>query len=226
MEKLENELNNITDAIDISLNEDNESKTTERINDMFSFLGDEDVPVSEIVENRDSIGVGISLKDLEDIAAYWRGESERPIIVSKITSNNFRKLKDISSVNAMYLMGKIPAYMGYLGLIEDELYKPERLMNMDTKDLLNSMDKITKVIGTINQNTTQILASVGSEDSEPNKLSDLITSLSNEKYARLREMLKLEDGDSVLDAVIKIIKERDINPESYTRLCEFLSISK
>ena len=85
---------------------------------------------------------------------------------------------------------------------------------------------INKSISSIHQDTNQTLASVGSEDSEPNKLLDLITSLSNERYARLREFLKLDDGDSILDAVIEIVKNKELNPEIYNRLKDFVNVTE
>lgn len=230
MENLENEINKIEteDAFTQGVKDEIvNDETKERISDMFEFLDDdEDIPSSEVLDNRDSIDNGISLEDIKEASAYWRGESERPITISKITSNNFQKLKDIDSLVSMYRMSKVPLLLEYQRLLEDELFKPERIMTMETKDLLNAYDKINKSISSIHQDTNQTLASVGSEDSEPNKLLDLITSLSNERYARLREFLKLDDGDSILDAVIEIVKNKELNPEIYNRLKDFVNVTE
>lgn len=183
----ESTANNILDEQNIISDEEVE----ERINGIFS---DNEIPHSDLVDKRSEYDCGIKLDDLKAMSEYMQGLRDRPVFIDKFTSNDSQRLKDANTVISMYGLNMIPTWYAYNNLIMSEIYKPERLAIMETKDLISLSNGLLKNINLVQQNASQVLQSTGyGENSEARKMVDKITSMSNEKYARLKEFINNED---------------------------------
>ena len=220
----ENSTSEVKDAVKQGIEQEILSEEMQsRIEDMFNFE-DEEIPHSDVVDNRRELDGGPTIEQLKEMTSYLTGNAGRPIFVEKLTANDSQRLKDMSTVTAMYGIGMLPVMYSYNNMIMEELYKPERIINMETKDLINLSSGLLKNIQLLQQNASQTIQATGyGENSEARKMVDLITSMSNEKYARTREILSLEDGDNLLVRVTEVIKNKDNDPQTYERLKTLLN---
>lgn len=209
MSSLDDELKNVDvqkdniDCSDLLSDEELESNIKSIFEDSSESEG------SSIVDNRSTLNGGPTIEELKSFTDYMQGKCERPVFVEKYTANDSERLKEACSVMAVYEMSLVPVMLSYNAMVMNELYNRERLSALDTKDLISLSNGLIKSINGIQQNANQTLASTGySDKSITHLIADKLTSISNEKYARLKELLNLSDSD--YDRIKEFLNNKDI----------------
>lgn len=151
-----------------------------------------DVPLDPMIEERQSLKVGLTPEDIKTLYSYISGEGEKPLFLDKFATDSEGRLKDMVLIMQLIQLSRLPMLTALQSQIQERLFSPENLYSMEISDLTKASGSVTKEVETILKTSTdaiQMITQFGTLNSEYRKLIDAILLLPEDKLNRIKEIV-------------------------------------
>ena len=181
---------------------DNTSILKEELEDDIDFNTVPENPTEEVSEldpiivQRHELATGISPSDLKDLVSYMNGTGAKPIFIDRYTSDAEGRFKDMIMACSQVQMQRVPLLTALQGQVQERLFSPENLYDMDSQTLSATMNNLSKEInGIINTsvNALQITSQFGTLNSEYRRILDRMMMLPEDNLNKIKELLFSDD---------------------------------
>lgn len=175
----------INDAIIPEQAELNEENLEEQLEQEIDFNkipenvdnGYEDMSLDPVIEQRKDLNVGLTPEDIKDLYLYVSGKGEKPLYIDKFTSDAEGRLKDMTLVMAQLQLAQIPTLTALRNQVQERLFAPENLYDMDSKTLSATMSNLTKDIQNIIDGSIKAIQTTSQFGTLNSKYRDLVNSM-------------------------------------------------
>lgn len=156
----------------------------------------EEKPLDVVLEKRNELTIGLTPEDIQALFDYIAGKGEKPLFVDKFMSDTEGRLKEMSSIMTLLQLSRIPVLTALTNQVQERLFDPSNLYDMDSKTLSATMTNLNKDIMNIldvSIKTVQNNSQFGSLNNEYRKLLDSMMMLPADKLDKIRELVMKED---------------------------------
>lgn len=156
----------------------------------------EEKPLDVVLEKRNQLSIGLTPEDIQDLFNYIAGKGEKPLFVDKFMADTEGRLKEMSSIMTLLQLSRIPVLTAQVNQVQDRLFDPSNLYDMDSKTLSATMTNLNKDIMNIldvSIKTVQNNSQFGSLNNEYRRLLDSMMMLPADKLDKIRELVMKED---------------------------------
>lgn len=172
----------------------NHELTEEEINQMVDNILNA-VQLPEVIEKKDEINaeLGLTPEDLKSLYRYLSGKSnEKPQFLDRYLAGSTNKLIDFQHVMTLIRLSQIPQLAAMNASIQQRLYSPENLINMDAKDLSTASANINREMSDILNNATksiELMNSLGRIDNRYQSLIDKLLVVPDDVLSQIEHLL-------------------------------------
>ena len=172
----------------------NHELTEEEINQMVDNILSA-VQLPEVIEKKDEINeeLGLSPEDLKSLYRYLSGKSNvKPQFLDRYLAGSTNKLIDFQHVMTLIRLSQIPQLAAMNASIQQRLYSPENLINMDAKDLATASANINREMSDIlsaANKSIEIMNSLGRIDNRYQSLIDKLLVVPDDVLAQIEHLL-------------------------------------
>jgi len=156
----------------------------------------EEKPLDAVLVKRNELTLGLTPEDIQDLFNYIAGKGEKPLFVDKFMSDTEGRLKEMSAIMTLMQLSRIPMLTAYTNQVQERLFDPSNLYDMDLKTLSSTLTNLNKDITNIldvSMRTVQNNSQFGSLNNEYRKLLDSMMMLPEDKLEQIRELVMKED---------------------------------
>lgn len=160
------------------------------------MLNETDKPLDPLIENRDSLKVGLTPEDIKSLYEYMSGDGEKPLFIDKFTSDSEGRLKDMIYVMNLIQLSRIPTLTALQAQVQERLFSSKNLYSMNIRELTAASSNITKELQGIikaSTETFQTFNALGSLNNEYRNLLNRLMLMPEEKITRIKEIINRED---------------------------------
>ena len=152
----------------------------------------EEKELDPVLQKRNNLTVGLTPEDYQALFDYIAGKTEKPDFVDRFMTDTEGRLKEMSTIMALVQLSRIPTLTAYNNQLQERLFDPSNLYEMDLKTLSSTMTNINKDIMNILDTaikTVQTNNQFGSLTSEYRKIIDNVLMLPADKLQQIQEVL-------------------------------------
>lgn len=156
----------------------------------------EEKSLDPVLVKRNELSVGLTPEDIQDLYLYVSGKGSKPLFIDKFTSDTEGRLKDMTVIMTMTQLAQIPTLTALRNQVQERLFDPANLYDMDSKTLSATLANLDKNINAIIENSikaVQTTSQFGTLNNEYRKILDGVMMLPTEKLEMLRSAV-LEDN--------------------------------
>lgn len=196
------------ESTDTELNEEEfqfkEEDLDERLNTNqeldFDTIPDKSMEIYEdldpVIVDRAKINLGLNTEELISLINYVSGKGPKPDFIDRFTTDMTDRMKDMILVMNEVLLASIPVKVALQNQVQERLFTPQNLYDMDSKTLSATSLNLSKEIqGNMNAavNAIQVINNFGSTNSQYRQLLDRIMMLPEDKFNKIRDIVLTED---------------------------------
>lgn len=184
--------NVLTEESEKSLQESLESEIDfNKIPDTFENTFDEK-PLDIVLEKRDELTLGLTPEDIKDLYEYISGKGNKPLYIDRFTSDTEGRLKDMTLIMALIQLSQIPTLTAYRNQVQERLFDPKNLYDMDSKTLSATMTNLNKDIMNILEasiRAVQTISQFGALNNAYRKTLDELMLLPPDKLEMIHKLI-------------------------------------
>ena len=159
----------------------------------------EEKPLDQVLVKRNELSIGLSTQDIQDIFDYVSGKGPKPPCIDRFSSDAEGRLKDMTLIMSLVQLSQIPTLTALKNQVQERLFDPKNLYDMDSKTLSATMTNLNKDIMNILETsikTVQTVNQFGSLNNEYRKILDRILMLPADKFELIQKNV-LDDENSL-----------------------------
>lgn len=179
----------------IESNNQNSELSQEEIDNIVNNMLDA-VKVPEVIERKEEMDdeLGLSVEDLKSLYKYLSGKSTaKPTFLDRYLAGSQNKLIDFQHVITLIRLAQVPQLAAMNASIQQRLYSPENLLNLDVKELATASANISREISDILNNATksiELINSIGRVDSKYQSLIDKLLVVPEDVLNEIEHLLE------------------------------------
>ena len=152
----------------------------------------ENLPLDPVLEKRHELSVGLTPENIQALYEYVGGKIEKPDFIDRFMSDADGRLREMSTIMAMMQLSRIPTITAYINQVQERLFDPKNLYDMDAKTLSSTLTNLNKDIINIleaSTKTVQTNSQFGSLNNEYRAILDGIMMLPADKLNEIKILL-------------------------------------
>ena len=159
--------------------------------------GEDDEPqiTNEIIEQRNSLTIGLTPEDIQDLFDYIAGKKEKPAFVDRFMADAEGRLREMTSIMTLVQLSQLPKITALRDQALERLFSPTNLYDMDSKTLSAMVSSLSKDIFStlsISIDNIQTISQFGTLNNDYRKILDGILMLPKDKLDQVAEYIYKE----------------------------------
>lgn len=171
----------------------NNDLTPEEIDAMVNEIAGT-VKLPEVITQNEELddALGLKAEDLKQLYGYISGKEDKPLFLDKYLADSQNKLIDFQHVMTLIRLSTIPQLAAMQAMVQRALYSPEKLINVEAKDLAamssSLSSEMTNILNTANK-SIEMINSVGRIDSRYRAIMDKLLVVPEETLNQIEHLL-------------------------------------
>ena len=153
------------------------------------------VDVPDVIASKQELDaeLGLTTEDLKSLYKYLSGKSSvKPDFLDRYLAGSTTKLIDFQHVVTLLRLAQVPQLAAMKASIQQRLYSPENLLNMDMKDLVAASNSISREISdTLNSanKAIELINNYGRVDNRYQSLIDKLLVVPDDVLSQIEHLL-------------------------------------
>ena len=153
------------------------------------------VDVPDVIASKQELDaeLGLTTEDLKSLYKYLSGKSSvKPDFLDRYLAGSTTKLIDFQHVVTLLRLAQVPQLAAMNASIQQRLYSPENLLNMDMKDLVAASNSISREISdTLNSanKAIELINNYGRVDNRYQSLIDKLLVVPDDVLSQIEHLL-------------------------------------